>query len=477
MRLWLGVGVAAVAAVAATGAFALAGSDTITTIAGTGVQGSSGDGGPATSAKLYLPWGVAIDGQGNVYIATYQDSRVRRVSAGGTISTFAGGQAGYSGDGGPATSAKLYAPKGVAVDGQGNVYIADSFNSRVRKVSRGGVITTFAGTGKYGGPPGDGGPATSAQVRNPFGVAVDGQGNVYIADTDNMRVRKVSLGGTITTIAGTGVQGFSGDGGRATSAQLRFPYAVAVDGRQNVYIADHGNNRVRKVSPGGTITTFAGTGTCGSLLGDGGPATSATVCQPLGVAVDGQGNVYIAGANVVRKVSPGGKITTFAGTGTCGSVVGNGGPATRAQLCGPSGMAVDGQGDLYIAEQARGRVRKVTVGAPAAALTLTLGGASSQRLLAQKGVTVTARCDSPCSLSATGSVTIVGTRYAFGLTRATAKLAAGTRTLKLRCPAAEQKRFRKLLKPSQRARAVITVKATDRAGNTSISKRTVTVRL
>lgn len=357
--------VVAVAAVAATGAFGGSGAGTITTIAGTGTSGFSGDGGPATSAKLYAPWGVAIDGQGNVYIADERNWRVRKITPGGTISTFAGtGAAGYSGDGGLATSAQLNSAKGVAVDGQGSVYIADSYNYRVRKISRGGAITTFAGGGKPGFL-GDGGPATSATVRNPFGVAVDGQGNVYIADTDNMRVRKVNPGGTITTIAGTGVQGFSGDGGRATSAQLRFPYGVAVDGRQNVYIADNGNNRVRKVSPGGTITTFAGTGACGSLLGDGGPATSATVCQPMGLAVDGPGNVYIAGANVVRKVSPSGKITTFAGTGTCGPVVGNGGPATRAQLCYPSGMAVDGQGDLYIAEQARGRVRKVGTSAKA----------------------------------------------------------------------------------------------------------------
>jgi NHL repeat len=471
-RLWLVVGMATVAAVAATGASGVTSSGMITTIAGTDVWGSSGDGGPATAAKLYAPAEVAVDRQGNVYIATYQDSRVRKVSAAGTISTFAGtGQPGFSGDGGPATSARLYAPKGVAVDGQGNVYIADSNNFRVRKVSPGGAITTFAGGGKPGFL-GDGGPATLATLRNPFGVAVDGQGNVYIADTDNMRVRKVSSGGTITTIAGTGVQGSSGDGGPATSALLRFPYGLAVDGQGNVYIADSGNNRVRKVSRGGTITTFAGTG-ANNFSGDGGPATTAQLQIPRDVALDGQGNVYIADGNYrLRKVGPGGTISTFAGGGRASP--GDGGAATAAQLKGLWGVTVDGQGNVYFAEG--GRVRKVTVGAPAAALNLKLGGAPAQRLLAQKRITVMGRCDKSCSLFATGSVTILGTRYAFGLTRATAPIAGGTRTLTLRFPAGEQKRFRQLFKPGQQARAVITVKATDKAGNTSTSKRVVRVR-
>jgi sugar lactone lactonase YvrE len=479
MRIWLGVGAVTVAAFAAT-ALGGSGGGTITTVAGSGLQGFSGDGGPATSAKLNEPDGVAVDGKGNIYIADLRNGRVRKVSPGGTISTFAGtGVWGYSGDGGPATSAQLYAPQGVAVDGQGNVYIADRNNYRVRKVSAGGTITTFAGTGKcLGGTcfSGDGGPATSAQLYSPSGVAVDGNGNLYIADRDNSRVRKVS-GGTITTIAGTSTKGFSGDGGPATKAQLFYPDAVAVDGIGNVYIADTFNNRVRKVSRGGTISTFAGTGACGRPV-DGGPATSATVCNPRGVAVDGQGNVYIGDTNNsrVRKVSPGGTITTFAGTGTCGNVVGNGGPATLAQLCTPWGVAVDRQGNLYIAEEGRSRVRKVTVGTQASALTLTLGGASAQPLLAQQGVTVTAKCDKPCSLAATGSVTILGTQSVFVLSRASAKLASGTRTLTLRCSAAEQKRFRKLLKPGQHARAVITVKAKDKAGNTSTSKRTVAVR-
>ena len=252
-----------------------------------------------------------------------------------------------------------------------------------------------------------------------------------------------------------------------------------MDGRGNVYIADTYNNRVRKVSPGGTITTFAGTGACGSLPGDGGPATSATVCDPRGVAVDGQGNVYIADTNSarVRKVSPGGTITTLAGTGTCGPVVGNGGPATRAQSCYPSGMAVDGQGNLYIAETGRSRVRKITASTQAASLKLTLGGASPQPLLVQKVITVTARCSAPCALAASGSVTIVGTRNVFGLTRASASLAAaGSTKLTLRFSAAAQRQFRLLLKPGQRAQAKIIVRATDKAGRSTVATRIVAVR-
>ena len=472
-RLVIGLAVAAIAATGAAGAFGVSSSGTITTIAGTGVQGFSGDGGPATAAKLYAPTGVAVDAQGNVYIADHSGSRVRKVNREGMISTFAGtGGAGYSGDGGPATSARVGTPYGVAVDRQGNVYITDRYNNRVRKVSPGGTITTFAGTGAYGsGSFGDGGPATSAQLRNPYGVAVDGQGNVYIADHDHFRVRKVSPSGTITTFAGTGVQGFSGDGGRATAAKLFSPFGLAVDEKGNVYIADRDNNRVRKVSPSGTITTFAGTGEAANDGdGDGGPATSARIQHPQGMVVDPQGNVYISAGGSVRKVSPGGTITTFAGGGRANP--GDGGPATSALLRAPDGLALDRLGNLYIAE-GWGRVRKVTADA---GLTLTLGGASTQQLLTQKGITVTATCNTSCSLAASGSVTILGTKYVFGLSRATAKLAAGKRTLVLHCPGTEQKRFRKLLKPGQRARAVITVKATDKAGNTTKSKRTVAVR-
>src|SRR5271157_2489901 len=329
---------------------------TITTVAGNGTQGFSGDGGPASSASLSRPSGVAVDSAGNLYIADTYNWRIRKVS-GGTITTVAGtGNQGFSGDGGPAISASLGAPFGVAVDSNGNIYIADEGNSRIRKVT-GGTITTVAGNGAYQFS-GDGGPATGASLSNPFGVAVDSAGNLYIADYDNYRIRKVS-GGAITTVAGNGNHFFSGDGGPATSASLWYPFGATVDSAGNLYIADTYNARIRKVT-GGTITTVAGGGNQGS--GDGGPATSASLRTPRGVAADSAGNLYIAdqGNNRIRRVS-GGTITTVAGNGTSG-FSGDGGPATGASLSQPEGVAVDSAGNLYIADTANNRIRKVSGG-------------------------------------------------------------------------------------------------------------------
>jgi len=279
----------------------------ISTFAGNGTNGFSGDGAAATSAQLYFPFEVAVDGVGDVFIADTYNHRVRRVDVGtGLISTFAGnGTNGFSGDGAAATSAQLNYPIGVAVDGVGNVYIADTYNHRVRRVDAGtGLISTFAGNGTNGFS-GDGAAATSAQLSYPEGVAVDGDGNVFIADTYNHRVRRVDVGtGFISTFAGTGAAGFSGDGAAATSAQLNFPRGVAVDGAGNVFIADTFNHRVRRVDAGtGFISTFAGTGTAG-FSGDGGGATGAQLNSPIGVAVDGAGNVFIAdyGNHRIRKV-------------------------------------------------------------------------------------------------------------------------------------------------------------------------------
>jgi sugar lactone lactonase YvrE len=403
MRLRLvGVVVGAVAAVVAAGAFAVTGSNTITTVAGTGVQGFSGDGGPATSAQLNNTQGVAVDGQGNLYIADFATHRVRKVDTGGTITTFAGTTGGFSGDGGPATSAQLNGPTGVAVDGQGNIYIADFNNARVRKVSPNGIITTFAGTG-VPGLSGDGGPATAARLYAPKGLAADGQGNLYIVDQYNHRVRKVDSGGTITTFAGTSA-GFSGDGGPATSARLMYPDWVAADANGDVYITD-GNRRVRKVS-GGTITTFAG----GGQLGDGGPATSAWLGHPLGLAVDGQGNVYIADSldYRVRKVDTGGTITTVAGTGA-GGFHGDGGPAASATVFAPTGLALDGGGNLYIADKANYRVRKV-LNTEVAAQSIAFA-ALANRTYGDPDFTVSATASSglPVSFAASGNCTVGGT--------------------------------------------------------------------
>jgi len=344
----------ALVAVFATGAFGGSSGGTITTFAGGGEH--YGDGGPATKARIIVR-GVAVDTHGNVYIG--DSFRVRKVNTAGTITGFAGtGHPGNTGDGGPATSAQLFSTDWVAADGQGNVYIADTYHNRVRKVSPGGTITAFAGTGAFGFS-GDGGPATSARLWEPTGMAVDSKGNVYIVDQRNNRVRKVSPGGTITTFAGTGTSGNSGDGGPATSARLFYPEGLAVDTKDNLYIADNGNRRVRKVSPGGTITAFA---RFRSIPGDRGPDF------PGGLALDAKGNVYIAYAiaGTVQKVSPGGKVTTFAGRGG-GGFSGDGGPAALAELRYPRELAVDAKGNVYIADTGNGRVRKVGTSTTASA--------------------------------------------------------------------------------------------------------------
>jgi uncharacterized protein (TIGR03437 family) len=324
----------------------------ITTVAGTGTYGFSGDNGPAVNAQLSGPTGVAVDAAGNLYIADVGSRRIRRITN-GVIATVAGnGATGYSGDNGPAASAELYYPFGVAVDSAGNLYIADVYNQRIRKVAN-GVITTVAGNGTQGYS-GDNGPAAGAELYYPFGVAVDSAGNLYIADTDNNRIRKVA-NGVITTVAGSGGYGLGGDQGPATSAQLTSPIGAAVDASGSLYIADQANLRVRKVA-NGVITTVAGGG---SVADDNRPATSAQLFQPQGVAADSAGGVYIADTHDyrVRKVANG-VITTVAGGG---GAAGDNGPATSAQLLGPIGVAVDSAGNLYIADG--WRIRKVSNGA------------------------------------------------------------------------------------------------------------------
>ena len=314
----------------------------ITTVAGDGSPQPVGDG-PAIGAHLFLPFGVAVDTVGNLYIADTYNNSIRKVS-GGTITTIAGaGAPGSLGDGGPAASATLDLPYNVSIDPSGNLYIADTYNQRVRMVAN-GIVSTLAGDGGKGFN-GDGGPAGAAQLNGPEGVAAGLGGSVYIADTGNLRVRKVSAG-VITTAAGHGSGGFVGDGGPAGNAQLDNPSGVAIDSGANLYIADTGNHAIRMVSQG-SITTVAGNGTAG-YSGDGGEAASAQLNSPLGVAVDAAGNVYIAdtGNNVVRKVS-GGVITTVAGNGTAGPTVG--GPATGTLLYPPSAVAIDGAGGIYVA--------------------------------------------------------------------------------------------------------------------------------
>ena len=249
------------------------------------------------------------------------------------------------------------------MDSSGNLFIADTFNNRIRKVDTSGNISTVAGTGTVGFS-GDGDPATSAQLNFPHGVALDSSGNLFIADQDNQRIRKVDTSGNISTVAGTGTAGFSGDGGPATSAQLAGPLGVAFDSSGNLFITETSNNRIRKVDTSGNISTAAGTGTAG-FSGDGGPATSAQLKNPTGVAVDSSGNLFIADRtnNRIRKVDTSGNITTVAGTGATGSLEGgysgDGGPATSAKLSLPEGVAVDSSGNLFIADRLNHRIRKV----------------------------------------------------------------------------------------------------------------------
>jgi RHS repeat-associated protein len=329
----------------------------ITPMAGNGQQGFSGDGGPAIQAILNGPWNMTVDKTGTIYIADTNNHRVRKVDKNGIITTIAGnGQWYTSGDGGPATQAGVGSPVAVAVDQAGNVYIAG--DHRVRKVNNNGIITTVAGNGQYGYN-GDGIPATQARLYAPVGIALDPSGNIYIADQINCRIRKVDTNGLITTVAGNGQYSYSGDGGPATQAGLGgYPSSVAIDGTGSLYIAS--GERIRKVNTSGSITTVAGNGQQG-YSGDGGPATQALFNNLRGISVDRVGNIFLSDRNNerIRKVNTSGIITTIAGSGIQG-YGGDGGPATQGVLNYPEGVAVDSKGNIYIAEMFNNRIRKIS---------------------------------------------------------------------------------------------------------------------
>jgi sugar lactone lactonase YvrE len=333
---------------------------TINTSAGNGTNGSSGDGGMALFAQLSMTDGVAVDASGNVYISDQFNNRIRKINSSGIITTIAGtGTYGYSGDGAAATLATIASPLDLEVDASGNIYFCDYNNSRIRKISNTGIITTIAGTGVPGFS-GDGGLAVNANLNLPEGIALDAIGNIYIADRGNNRIRKINTSGIITTIAGTGVSGFSGDGGAATSSQINYAVDVEVDGTGNIYICDAGNNRIRKINTSNIITTFAGTGVAG-YSGDGGNATSANINTPEGVAINSAGEVIFADRNNnrIRKINNSGIITTVAGTGVAG-FSGDGGAAILAKLDFPRRVAINANGKIFICDGNNYRIRSIS---------------------------------------------------------------------------------------------------------------------
>lgn len=335
-------------------------SQTVETIVGNGIAGYSGDNGLAIEAKINGPTSVRFDHFGYMYITDASNNVIRRVDRSGIIITVAGnGIAGYIGDNGPATNAELYSPNDVAFDAQDNMYIADWGNEVIRKVTPSGTITTFAGGGSGG--LGDGGSAINAELNDPLGLEFDSAGNLYFADNGNHRVRKLNTSGIISTVAGTGIGGFSGDSGPADSAEVRLPEFINLSPSGDLYIPDAFNHRVRKVTVAtGIINTIVGNGVT-AYTGDGGPADSAEVEFPWSIAFDNTGNYFITDLynGTIHKVDTAGIINTIAGNATAG-YSGDGGPAIDAEFGFQAACtAIDPLGNLYVADYANNRIRRI----------------------------------------------------------------------------------------------------------------------
>jgi len=321
----------------------------VITLAGSGAQGKVN--GTGTAASFNTPLGVAVDATGNVYVADWLNQLIRKISTAGNVSTLAGSgvQGATNGEG---TAASFNSPYGVAVDAAGNVYVADAVNGLIRKISPAGNVSTLAGSGVQGATNGEG---TAASFFHPWGVAVDAAGNVYVADNGNNLIRKISPAGVVSTLAGSGVLGNTN--GIGTAASFNSPQGVAVDAAGNVYVGDQGSNLIRKISPAGAVSTLAGSGVSGNSNGTG---TAASFNNPTGVAVDAAGNVYVADQTneLIRKISPAGAVSTLAGSGVSGNSNGTG---TAASFNHPAGVTVDATGNVYVADTQNNLIRKIVV--------------------------------------------------------------------------------------------------------------------
>ncbi|WP_367154822.1 RHS repeat-associated core domain-containing protein [Methylomonas sp. HYX-M1] len=330
----------------------------ISTLAGTGSAGLAGDGGQAKQARLNSPAGIAVHPDGSVYVADTENGRIRRIATDGSISTFAGTTPGFSGDGGQAAQAQLNKPESLAFALDGSLYVADSGNSRIRRIAPNGVISTVVGTGTPGFS-GDNGPATEAKISYPKSLVVAQDGNLYFSDVANHRIRQVGTDGLISTIVGNGQAGFGGDGGSALQAKVAYPEGMAITGNGVIYVADSGNHRIRRISPDGVITTFAGS-TAG-FSGDGGQAKQARLYYPSNIALGRDGSLFVSdsGNDRIRRISPDGLISTIVGNGQRG-FAGDNGPAAQAVVNYPGGMAVGADGRLYVSDNQNHRVRRIS---------------------------------------------------------------------------------------------------------------------
>jgi gliding motility-associated-like protein len=323
----------------------------VTTFAGTGKAGSIN--GLGTAASFSAPFGLVVDGGGNIYVGDYNNNLIRKITPAGVVTTVAGIAGAYGAVNGSITKATFTLPEGVAVDKAGNIYVADSFDDLIRMITPGGVVSTLAGTAGVAGSAN--GTGINAAFNSPTGVAVDNAGNVYVADQNNNLIRKVSPAGVVSTLAGTGIIGSTN--GAGVNASFKSPTGVAVDNLGNVYVADAGNNLIRVITTAGIVTTLAGSGAIGAADGQG---TAATFNNPYGIAVDVSGTVYVADEknNIIRKISPTGLVSTIAGNGAGGS---NNGIATNATFSYPGSIATDGMGNVYVGDINTYLIRKVSL--------------------------------------------------------------------------------------------------------------------